>query len=102
MNDAETEANGHPGPAQYQPLLDRLRAEGGVLSGPDGEADRLFGPVAVRMAERDGLVVRNYSRNWGMGEEIRLTGRGRRLVGLAPLPLLQRLMQALRRPPAES
>jgi hypothetical protein len=80
-------------------LLCRLGEAGGELSGPDGEVDRLFGPVAVRIAEQRGLVARSFGRNWGMGEQIRLTAKGRRAAGLPPLPLFARIAQALSRPP---
>lgn len=90
----------HPVSPEYGPLIARLKIEGGTLRGPDGQADRLFGPVAVRLAERDGLIVRDYTRYFGMGEEIRLTGKGRKMAGLAPIPLLQRILTVFRRPPS--
>jgi hypothetical protein len=80
-------------------LVRRLGEAGGELSGPDGEADRLFGPVAVRVAEQRGLIARSFGRSWGMGEQIRLTAKGRRAAGLPPLPLLIRIAKAFRRPP---
>jgi hypothetical protein len=85
-------------PTECAALLARLRDEGGHFTGTDGHADRLFGPVAVRIAEQRGLIERVYGKYWGQGEEIRLTNKGRRAVGLAPVPLLSRIARTFRRP----